>query len=119
DDARRVASALHARNADVIVYPDVGMSPLDALLTNVRLAPTQIAAWGHPVTTGSRYIDAYLSCSEMETPDAPAHYRENLILLPGIGVDYAPRETIATRTRAHFRLPDTAHVYVCPHSLFK
>lgn len=119
DDARRVAAALRAHNPDVIVYPDVGMSPLDALLTNMRLAPIQMAAWGHPVTTGSRYIDAFLSCSAMESPDAQAHYREDLILLPGIGVDYHPRESRATATRTQFRLTESAHLYVCPHSLFK
>lgn len=118
-DACRLAAAVRERAPDVIVYLDVGMSPLDALLTNLRLAPVQIAAWGHPVTSGSRFIDAYLSCAEMEPSDATAHYNEELVLLPGIGVDYAPVLASSHLDRAAFRLSTEAHLYVCPQSLFK
>ncbi|HZP64662.1 MAG TPA: hypothetical protein VFB32_00010 [Rudaea sp.] len=118
-DAHQLAAALREQAPDVIVYPDVGMSPHDVLLTNLRLAPTQIAAWGHPVTTGSAYIDAYLSCAAMEPADARSHYSEPLVLLPGIGVDYAPVRASAAADRAAFRLSREAHLYVCPQSLFK
>lgn len=119
DDAQGAASALATAKPDVIVYPDVGMSPIDSVLVNLRLAPTQVAAWGHPVTTGSRHVDAYFSCREMEPPDAAGHYAERLVLLPGIGVDYRPRVAIREATREQFRLPADGHVYVCPQSLFK
>ncbi len=119
DDVHRIASVLRAQNLDVIVYPDVGMSPLDQLLCNLRLARTQLAAWGHPVTTGSRHIDAYLSCAEMEPENAHDHYREELLLLPGIGVNYRAPRAPGAADRAQFRLSPGSHVYACPQSLFK
>ena len=33
-------------------YPEVGMDPATFALAALRLAPLQIAGWGHPVTTG-------------------------------------------------------------------
>lgn len=119
DDAPRLASALRAARPDIILYPDVGMSPIDTLLANMRLARVQAAAWGHPVTTGSRCIDAYFSCARMEPAEAQASYTENLVLLPGIGVNYRAHAAPRTADRSRFRLAADAHVYVCPQSLFK
>lgn len=71
---------------DVIFYPEVGMEPVTCLLASLRLAPLQLAAWGHPVTTGLPSIDAFLSGELLEGPDADSHYREKLVRLPGTGV---------------------------------
>ena len=69
-----------------------------------RLAPRQYAAWGHPVTTGHATIDAFFSCAAMERADAPAHYTERLVLLPGIGTRYerptCPRPAAARNSAA-------------------
>ena len=61
------------------------------LLTNMRLAPVQCAAWGHPVTTGSSQVDYYFTCGEMEPPKGADHYTEQLLPLPGIGTAYRRR----------------------------
>ena len=37
---------------DVIFFPEVGMDTATCALAALRLAPLQIAGWGHPVTTG-------------------------------------------------------------------
>ena len=71
---------------DVIFYPEVGMEPITCLLASLRLAPLQIAAWGHPVTTGLPSLDGFVSAELLEGPDADTHYREKLIRLPGTGV---------------------------------
>jgi predicted O-linked N-acetylglucosamine transferase (SPINDLY family) len=71
---------------EVIFYPEVGMDPATAALAALRLAPLQIAAWGHPVTTGLPTIDLFLSGELLEGGDADRHYREKLIRLPGTGV---------------------------------
>src|SRR3569833_472165 len=71
---------------DVIFYPEVGMEPVTCLLASLRLAPLQLAAWGHPVTTGLPSIDAFLSGELLEGPDADSHYRERLVRLPGTGI---------------------------------
>ena len=71
---------------DVLFYPEVGMDPNSCTLAALRLAPLQIAGWGHPVTTGLPTIDWFLSAELLEGPDADQHYREKLIRLPGTGV---------------------------------
>jgi protein O-GlcNAc transferase len=71
---------------DVIFYPEVGMDAATSALAALRLAPLQIAAWGHPVTTGLSSIDLFLSGELLEGSGAEEHYREKLIRLPGTGV---------------------------------
>jgi protein O-GlcNAc transferase len=117
--ALKVAEAIRAENADILIYPEVGMGTMNYLLANMRLAPIQCAAWGHPVTTGSREIDVFFSCAEMEPREAREHYRERLMLLPGIGTAYAAPVAAAPLARAAFGLENDRHLYVCPQSLFK
>lgn len=104
---------------DILVLPDVGMHTQSNLFANLRLAPIQCAGWGHPVTTGSRFIEHFISCAEMEPPDAAAHYGEDLVLLPGLGVCYEPPLPAHELRRADFGLAEDAHVYVCPNRLHK
>jgi len=71
---------------DVVFYPEVGMDPATCALAALRLAPVQVAAWGHPVTTGMPNMDLFLSGELLEGPGAQRHYREKLVTLPGTGV---------------------------------
>ena len=71
---------------DVLFYPEVGMDPVTCTLAALRLAPVQVAGWGHPVTTGLPTIDMFLSGELLEAPGADGHYREKLVRLPGTGV---------------------------------
>jgi len=71
---------------DVIFYPELGMDPNTGALAALRLAPLQIAGWGHPVTTGLPTIDWFVSAELLESPQAEQHYREKLVRLPGTGV---------------------------------
>ncbi len=75
---------------DVLLYPEIGMDSMSTQLASLRLAPTQVAAWGHPETTGLPTIDYYLSAASFEPPGAGAHYREQLIALPNLGCCYDP-----------------------------
>ncbi|HRI91708.1 MAG TPA: tetratricopeptide repeat protein [Accumulibacter sp.] len=70
---------------DVIFYPEIGMSSIAYFLAAHRLAPLQVASWGHPITTGLASIDLFLSGDLLEPANADAHYRERLIRLPGTG----------------------------------
>jgi predicted O-linked N-acetylglucosamine transferase (SPINDLY family) len=108
-----------ADGLDVLVQPEVGMAPLSYLLSALRLAPVQVAGWGHPVTTGSDNVDYYLTSAPMEPPDAASHYAERLVMLPGLGVDYGMPPELAPATRATLGLPEGGRLYVCPQSLFK
>ena len=71
---------------DVMFYPEVGMDPTTCALAALRLAPLQVAGWGHPVTTGLPSIDLFVSGELLEGAGAESHYREKLIRLPGTGV---------------------------------
>ena len=108
-----------ADELDVLVHTEVGMSTGSYLLSAMRLAPVQLVAWGHPVTTGSRVIDYYLSCREMEPPEFSAHYSEKVLLLGGIGVDIPLPPEAKEIARSALNLPIEAHLYFCPQSLFK
>ena len=61
------------------------MSSLSYFLAAHRLAPLQVASWGHPISTGLASIDLFLSGELLESAEADAHYRERLIRLPGTG----------------------------------
>lgn len=71
---------------DMIIYPDVGMTPSSRLLSAFQLASVQVAHWAHPVTTGSSAVDYFLTAEGMEPDDCKHHYIERLIELPGIGL---------------------------------
>jgi predicted O-linked N-acetylglucosamine transferase (SPINDLY family) len=83
-----LARAIHAAGLDLLIYPELGMDMRLLPLAALRLAPRQAMAWGHPVSSGLPHIDACFSCADMEGEDAAAHYRERLLPLPGLGVDY-------------------------------
>lgn len=120
-----IARAVRADALDILVYPELGMDASCFLLAALRLAPVQVAGWGHPVTTGHSNVDVFLSSDGMELAEAQNHYRERLIRLPGLGTAYpspiASRAAGAShwRTRRELGLPENRTLYLCPQSPFK
>lgn len=86
------ADLIAADRQDVLFYPEIGMHPGCYLLAQQRLAPVQAAGWGHPITTGIAAVDLYFSGELIEPPGAQAHYREQLLRLPGTGCCTTPFE---------------------------
>ena len=84
------AATIADRELDALIYPELGMNPLAARLAGMRLAPVQIATWGHPETTGLSTIDYFLSAEELEPAKAQDNYTEQLIRLPHLGCYYDP-----------------------------
>jgi protein O-GlcNAc transferase len=82
--------AMAADRPDVILYPEIGMDATALRLATHRLAPLQVASWGHPITTGLPTIDLFLSGELIEAPEADSHYRERLERLPGTGCCTTP-----------------------------
>jgi protein O-GlcNAc transferase len=80
------------RNAqlDTLIYPEIGMDATTLRLAALRLAPTQMVGWGHPITSGLPTMDAYISAEAFEPPDSDVHYSEKLISLGGVGACYRP-----------------------------
>ena len=113
------ARQLHALDTDLILYPELGMDYRTLALAALRLAPRQVSAWGHPVTSGLPTVDVFLSCAEMEPADAQTQYSERLLTLPGLGTRYLSPELPTPAARAAIGLPASAALYLVPQSLFK
>ncbi|MGL4514603.1 MAG: TIGR03032 family protein [Lacipirellulaceae bacterium] len=116
-EARRLVAA---EKLDVLFFADVGMDALSYTLAFSRMAPVQVATWGHPVTTGSPTIDWFLSSELLEPDGAEKHYTERLAKLPTIATYYErPKVTGPKKSRADFGLAGDQTLYACPQTLFK
>jgi protein O-GlcNAc transferase len=87
---RQWVDAILGQQLDALIYPEIGMNALTIKLASLRLAPVQIATWGHPETTGLPTVDYYLSANDFEPAGAERCYREHLVKLPNLGCCYQP-----------------------------
>ncbi|QBB70215.1 tetratricopeptide repeat protein [Pseudolysobacter antarcticus] len=117
--AAELAQAIIDLQADIVLYPELGMNSRIFALAALHLAPIQTCAWGHPVTSGLPSIDVYLSCGEMEPLDAQVHYSERLLTLPGIGTRYLSPTLPTPLPREELGLPENRNLYLVPQSPFK
>ncbi len=76
---------VYSDTPDIIFYPEIAMDPSTLKLAALRLAPLQVAGWGHPITTGLPTIDLFVSGELIEREDADSDYSERLVRLPGTG----------------------------------
>jgi protein O-GlcNAc transferase len=106
-------AAIERDRPDVLLYPEIGMDPASCALAALRLAPLQIAAWGHPVTTGLPSIDWFMSGELLEWLGADRHYRERLLRLPGTGVCTEWSDVEAQRWDAPVRGSDVIRFALC------
>lgn len=110
---------LRGLNADLAIYPEIGMDGRIAALAAVGVAARQLCAFGHPITTGLARIDGYLSAAAIEPENACEHYCEPLLQLPGLAARFAEPPPPAPLTRAELGLPVDARLVLCPQSSFK
>jgi protein O-GlcNAc transferase len=108
-----------AQQLDVLFYADIGMDPITYSLAHSRLARVQCATWGHPVTSGIRTVDYFISSESLETPGSEAQYTERLVKLKSLAVYYQRPTTSSTKTRADFALPHDATLYGCLQMIWK
>ncbi len=73
---------------DIIVYPEIGMCSKNRWIAFSRLAPIQIATWGHSDTSGLPNIDYFVSSKYFNSPDDQCQYSEKLILFDSLGTYY-------------------------------
>jgi predicted O-linked N-acetylglucosamine transferase (SPINDLY family) len=103
-----------------VIYPEIGMDATTLRLASLRLARVQLAAWGHPLTTGLATIDGYLSAQAFEPEGAQAHYVEQLLALPGLGCAYRPYGTAPQAADpAALGLQPGDRLLLCPGVPFK
>ncbi len=101
---------------DVIYFPSVGMFPLTVALTNLRLAPLQVMALGHPATTHSDYIDAVL-VEEDYLGDIEC-FSEKVVPLPKDCLPYVPPANInQPNPIEHFAERPAVHIAVCASAM--
>ena len=119
DLARRIIASARL---DILFYPDIGMEPFTYFLAFSRLAPVQCAFYGHPVTTGIRTIDYFISHQDCEVAEGDDHYSERLVRLSEkvtYTYYYRPPVPKGRKGRKAFSLADSDHVYLCAQSLFQ
>jgi hypothetical protein len=92
ESLKTIRDFAEAEQPDVLYMPSVGMFVLTVFMSNLRIAPLQIAALGHPATTHSDKID-YISVEEDYVGD-PACFSERLLKLPRDGQPYRPSEAL-------------------------
>lgn len=85
---RQISAIARARRPEVFYMPSVGMFQITLFASNLRFAPLQVAALGHPATTASRHID--LISVEADFVGDPACFTERLLQLPAYGQPYRP-----------------------------
>ena len=76
-DLARARQCIADAELDILYYTDIGMEPLTYFLAFARLAPIQCVSWGHPVTTGIKSIDYFISSKLIETEDSSQSLDEN------------------------------------------
>ena len=78
---------LNKENFSSILFLDHSMNNISQALINNKLAKNYFVFWGHPITTGSKNMDYFISSKLMDKGNQN-HYSEKLILLDGIGFNY-------------------------------
>lgn len=113
----RAAQSILNHDLDVILYPEIGMDVTTKALACLRLAPIQVASWGHPETTGLPTMDYYLSSKLMEPNKSNHFYREDLVTLPNLGTyfEYKPTEAI-TPNLENLGIISTCSIMLCAGS---
>ncbi len=111
---------IRQKQPDVLIYPEIGMDSMTIKLASLRLAPVQVAAWGHPETTGLSTMDYYLSAEDFEPLDAQQNYSERLVSLPHLGCCYHPKPiNIVDPDFKYLGIDTEAPILLCPGTPFK
>lgn len=103
DDVARVRDLCVDRDVQILYMPSVGMFPLTMLQSNLRVAPLQLMALGHPATSHSPVMD-YVVVEEDYLGD-PACFSEQLLVLPPDGMPYRAPEGMKDLELARTRDP--------------
>ena len=114
------ATTIVQDNLHVLVFPELGMDVTSIQLACLRLAPVQVASWGHPETSGLPTIDYFLSSDLMEPSNGQDHYTEKLIRLPNLGICYQPIPIKPEiRSKQDIGIQENDIMFWCCQSLFK
>ncbi len=113
DQLRQIQEQAKKSEAVVCYMPSVGMFPLTMWLANLRVAPLQLMALGHPATTHAHAID-YVVVEDDYVGDE-ACFSEKLLRLPKDGMPYRPSASardVSVPTGFHEN-PAVVQIVVC------
>ena len=88
-----VYNFLRKEKFENIIFLDHAMNNITQAILNIKLAKKYFMLWGHPITTGSKNVDYFISSKFMDNNNYE-NYSEKLILLNGIGFNYKPDENL-------------------------
>ncbi len=106
----RIRELAEQFRASAIYMPSVGMFPLTMFATNLRLAPLQLVALGHPATTRSPLVDFIVV--EDDYVGDPACFSEKLLRLPKDGMPYRPSAAYVQREPVLREKPEVISIAV-------
>lgn len=113
-------NAIRSSSIDALIYPEIGMDRITLKLASMRLAPIQIASWGHPETTGLPTVDYYLSADLLEPENSDKYYTEHLVKLPNLGCCIKESKVEPTAFNLEkFGIDKKQPLFVCPGTPFK
>jgi hypothetical protein len=111
-----VAATLAGRGIDVLIYPELGLDGRTLALASLRLARTQLCAFGHASSPCLPSLDGFLSVGADDFHESEAAH---VLSLPGLGTCFEPRAASllprVTKSPAQLGLPLGARVLV-PHA---
>ena len=113
DQLRQIQEQSKASDAKICYMPSVGMFPLTMWLANLRVAPLQLMALGHPATTHANEID-YVVVEEDYVGKAEC-FSEKLLKLPKDGMPYRPSasaKNVRNLVPAKIK-PEVVNIAVC------
>ena len=84
---QKIFKFLNEESFGSILFLDHSMNNISQALINKKYAKNYFVFWGHPITTGSKNMDYFISSDLMDKGNQN-HYSEKLILLDGIGFNY-------------------------------
>lgn len=88
DNYGDVINFIQKQRFDFVFMPDIGMSIESRLLSTFKLGDKTFMNWLHPISSGSPYVDYFLSGELMEGEHSIERYSEQLLRLPGIGINF-------------------------------
>lgn len=119
DQIEVICEQIQKDKLDILVHVDIGMDPIMIKIAALRLAPIQCTTWGHPITSGLKTIDYFLSSGAMESPEGEKYYSEKLVRLPNMGLCLSKpllSESPSRKERSYFNLKDGDTIYLsCQH----
>lgn len=106
--------------ADWVLFTDLGPYLPAWLLAHYRLAVRQAVLPLHPVTSGIRSLDGFLSHIHLDSPAHQSHYSEPLWRLSHLPFWLkAPHPEGPDPGRQGLGLPEQRRIYLCPVQLWK